>query len=222
MPPTGTTDGTCTKSDYCFEDKHPSIETAKKHHTMTKKILSLLLTMTAAMALQAQDVQEPALPQPAPQTAEAPQTYLFGYFSYSTILKSMTEYQKVQQDIATLRKQYDAEAKRVEDEFNRKYEDFLEGQRDFAPSILKKRQNELQDLLDRNVAFKQEAQRLLQQAEQDALAPLKARVSEAMGQLAAIRGYAFIINTDGDTLPWVDPTRGEDINATLLSILQAK
>jgi len=189
---------------------------------MTKKILSLLLTMTTAMALQAQDVQEPALPQPAPQTAEAPQTYLFGYFSYSTILKSMTEYQKVQQDIATLRKQYDAEAKRVEDEFNRKYEDFLEGQRDFAPSILKKRQNELQDLLDRNVAFKQEAQRLLQQAEQDALAPLKARVSEAMGQLAAIRGYAFIINTDGDALPWVDPTRGEDINATLLSILQAK
>ena len=187
-----------------------------KMTSMVKSVLLFCLFTFLPLSVRAQDAEVPVQPAAVQQ---APTSFLFGYFSYSSVLREMPEYARVQEDVATLRGQYDAEAKRVEEEFNRKYEDFLEGQHDMAPSILKKRQNELQDLLDRNVAFKQEAQRLLDQAEQDALAPLKARVNEALRQLAAIRGYAFILNTDGDVLPYVDATRGEDINATLKTIL---
>ena len=148
------------------------------------------------------------------------QQFLFGYFSYEQAMKAMPEYAKVEQDMAALRKQYDNEAKRAEDEFNLKYEDFLEGQRDFAPSILNKRQAELQDILDKNVAFRKEAQRLIDQARQEALQPLRDKISVALQRLAGIRGYAFVLNTDGDALPFVDATRGEDINATLQNILQ--
>ena len=37
--------------------------------------------------------------------------------------------------------------------------------RDFAPSILQKRQAELQEMMEKNVAFKNESKRLLAQAD---------------------------------------------------------
>ena len=82
-----------------------------------------------------------------------------------------------------LRLKYDAETKRSEDEFNSKYEEFLDGQRNFAPSILEKRQAELRELMAKNMAFKAESERLLKQAEEDAYAPLKKQIKEALQKI---------------------------------------
>ena len=75
------------------------------------------------------------------------QNVKFGYFSYAEVLASMPDKAIVEKNLAELRAKYDAETKRVENEFNAKYEQFLEGQRDFAPTILQKRQAELQELM---------------------------------------------------------------------------
>ena len=60
----------------------------------------------------------------------------FGYFNLSTLMKAVPEYAVAQKNIADLRVKYEAETKRSEDEFNKKYEEFLDGQRDFAPTIM--------------------------------------------------------------------------------------
>ena len=119
----------------------------------------------------------------------------------------------VQKSLAELKRQYANETKRSEEEFNQKYEAFLEGQKDFAPSILKKRQYELQELLNNSVSFKKEAARLLEQAEADMYAPLKKRLNEILRQVGRERGYAFILNTDNDAVPYIDTTSGEDISS---------
>lgn len=141
----------------------------------------------------------------------AAQQLTFGYFSYDEAIKAMPEYVLVQENLNDLKSKYDKEMNRVEDEFNRKYEDFLDGKNDFAPTILQKRQMELQELLKKNVAFKAEAQRLLQQAEVDALAPLRKKLQDALDKIGAERGYAFILNTDGDACPYINPEMGEDV-----------
>ena len=61
----------------------------------------------------------------------------FGYFSYQEVLTSMEEYQQAAASLEKIKGKYNAEIKRVEDEFNNKYEQFLEGQKTFAPSIFK-------------------------------------------------------------------------------------
>lgn len=144
----------------------------------------------------------------------------FGYFSYEEAFRSMPEYAIVQANLNDLRAKYDAETKRVEEEFNRKYEEFLEGQADFAPTILQKRQTELQELLKKNVAFKAEAARLLQQAEADAYAPLRERLSKVLKEIGEGNGYAFILNTDGDACPYIDPEMGEDVLQMVKEALQ--
>ena len=144
----------------------------------------------------------------------------FGYFRYEEAFRSMPEYAIVQANLNDLRAKYDAETKRVEEEFNRKYEEFLEGQADFAPTILQKRQTELQELLKKNVAFKAEAARLLQQAEADAYAPLRERLSKVLKEIGEGNGYAFILNTDGDACPYIDPEMGEDVLQMVKEALQ--
>lgn len=152
---------------------------------------------------------------PQEEPVEKPKALVFGYFSYDEVLHSMPAYNKAKGDVETLAQQFKAEADRSEAEFSKRYEAFLEEQRDLAPSILKKRQAELQDMMERNVAFKEESQRLLRQAEHDAYAPLKAKISTALAQLGKERGLAFILNTDHDAVPWIDTDLGVDLNAVL-------
>lgn len=89
----------------------------------------------------------------------------FGYLSYNAVMQAMPEYAAMQNSMAELRQKYEAEQKRVEDDFNKKYEEFLDGQKSYPKTILQKRQSELQEMLDKNIAFKKESQRLLKQAE---------------------------------------------------------
>jgi len=176
---------------------------------MKKNLLFLafaLVTMTASAqqtspALAQQHAVQPAL--------------RFGYFSFEQVFHTMPGYTIAKHNMDELRAKYDAETKRVEDEFNTKYEEFLDGQRSYAKSILEKRQAELRELMEKNVAFKAEASRLLQQAENDAYAPLKAKINEEAQKIGKEKGFAFILNTDNNAAPYLNAEMGEDITAVL-------
>jgi len=144
----------------------------------------------------------------------------FGFLSYEAALQSMGEYALVQKQMADLRTQYEAETKRVEDEFNAKYEDFLEGQREFPKTILQKRQTELQELMQKNIEFKQNSIQELAKAEQEAMAPLRIKLIETLGNIGRERGYAFIVDTDQKALPFINPAMGEDINQLVQNALK--
>lgn len=146
----------------------------------------------------------------------------FGYLSYDAAIKAMPEYAEAQKSIEALKAKYDAEAKRVEDEFNKKYEEFLEGQREFPQTILRKRQNELQELLSKNIAFKNESLRLLAEAEKEAMAPLHKQLAALLSIIGADKGFSFIINTDNNSCPFINPQQGVDINGIVKSTLQAQ
>ena len=169
-----------------------------------KRLAIILTSMCIFLSLQAQENA----------------TFRFGYLSYETALKSMSDYANVQQKLADLRQQFQDETLRVEDEFNRKYEEFLEGQREFPQSILKKRQMELQELLDKNIAFKENSRKELEQAEQDLMAPLKIRLIEVLDKMGRENGYAFIIDTDVKALPFINPAMGYDLNQQVQDALK--
>ncbi len=144
----------------------------------------------------------------------------YGYLSYDSVLTTMPDYAVALQNINDLKSKYDAEAKRVEDDFNKKYEEFLDGQHDFPETILRKRQNELQELMDKNIRFKEESRRLLSSAEKDILAPLHAKLAAVLAQIGMERGYAFILNTDQNACPFVHPAMGENITGVVEKALR--
>lgn len=153
-----------------------------------------------------QHVRIPVQPQPV-----ATQLISIGFLSYDSALAAMPDYALVQAHHDKLRQAYEAELKRVEEEFNQKYEAFLEGQRDFPRTILLKRQTELQQLLQKNIEFKRQGQKELEQAYEDALAPLRQKLDKAIAAVARRQGLAIVVNTDSRACPFIDPDMGVDI-----------
>ena len=143
----------------------------------------------------------------------------FGYLSYDSVLVSMPQYAQMQAEMAQLRGHYQAEQKRVENDFNKKYEEFLDGQASFPKTILQKRQSELQEMLDKNIAFKKESQQLLNDAEAKLMGNLKKAIAEALVVIGTERGYAFILNTDKEALTFINPAMGEDITEAVKKLL---
>jgi outer membrane protein len=173
--------------------------------TKMKSLITLLLALLPFLGVSAQD-----------EGVRVPQ---FGYISYNEVFQQMPEYQKAQEDFAALKAKYDAETTRSEDEFQRKFAEFLQGQKDFPPSILQKRQAELQELMDKSVNFRRESRKLLRQAEAELQRPVAEKLDEAIKAVGAELGLIFVLNTDGNSLPFVHPQVGVDITRPVLSKL---
>lgn len=187
---------------------------------MKKNLLLVAFAFVSMMASAQQNA--PAVAQqntPAAQQEEASTAQLvtlrFGYFSFEQVFHTMPGYSIAKHHMDELRAKYDEETKRVEDEFNTKYEAFLDGQRTYAKTILEKRQAELRELMEKNIAFKAEASRLLKQAEDETYAPLKSKINEAAKEIGKKKGFAFVLNTDNNAAPYLSAEMGEDITAEL-------
>ena len=73
--------------------------------------------------------------------------------------------------------------------------------------------------MEKNIAFKQEARRLLNSAEAAAIKPLKERLNGAIEKIAKERGFAFVLNTDGDACPYINPDMGINIEEEVINNL---
>ena len=135
----------------------------------------------------------------------------FGYLSYQQVLKEMPEYTQAMQELQTLKAKYDEEAARGETEFQRKFVDFLQGQKDFPQTIMQKRQAELQTLMDNGVAFRVQVQGLIAQAEKDLVAEVQKKLNRVLLEVGVEYGYGFILNTDDNACPYINPVVGVDV-----------
>jgi outer membrane protein len=135
----------------------------------------------------------------------------FGYLSYRQVIKEMPEYAQAMQELQTLKGKYDEEAARGETEFQKKFVDFLQGQKDFPQTIMQKRQAELQTLMDNGVAFRVQVQALLAQAEKDLVAEVQKKLNRALLEIGVEYGYGFILNTDDNACPYINPVVGVDV-----------
>lgn len=188
---------------------------------MKKNLLLVAFAFVSLMA-SAQQNAPAVVQQNSPVTVQQeeastlqPVTLRFGYFSFEQVFHTMPGYSIAKHHMDELRAKYDEETKRVEDEFNTKYEAFLDGQRTYAKTILEKRQAELRELMEKNIAFKAEAARLLKQAEDETYAPLKSKINEAAQEIGKKKGFAFVLNTDNNAAPYLSAEMGEDITAEL-------
>lgn len=136
----------------------------------------------------------------------------------------MPQYAQARQQIANLQAKYEQEAQRSETEFQRKFSEFLQGQKDFPTNILQKRQAELQDVMERGIAFRQEAQQLLSKAEKDLMQDVYNQLNAAIAAVGVEQGHAFILNVDDNSAPYINPQMGVDVTDHVrvkLGILQA-
>ncbi len=188
-----------------------------------KKILTLIALLSCA-CIHAQEAELTASNQaatPAPQVIV--QSQHFGYMSYNEVMKAMPEYDQAMQSLAELKKTYDEEMTRAEQDFSKKFAEYIDGQQTFPENIMLKRQKELQLLMEQSIQFKKEAQELLTKAEANLMEPVHKRLKDAITAVGKEHSYAYVLNTDANAYPYINGDgEAEDCTDAVLTKLGVK
>lgn len=147
----------------------------------------------------------------------AAQEARFAYVDADSVMRALPAYTQVKQQIADLRAKYEQEVQYNEQSFQRQFSEFLEGQKEFPEPILLKRQRDLQDAMEKSLAFRRECDRLLRQAEREMMAPLRQQVDEVIAKIGASGNYAFVLPAKP---LYVNPGYCDDITALAISKLK--
>ena len=193
---------------------------------MNKKILFTVISFfLITVSMHAQVQGQPSDPSQEPMLISDQNTQpviRYGKISYNALMKQMPEYKAAKEHLAQLRKKYEAEANYNESSFKRMFAEFLQGQKDFPQNIMLKRQRDLQDAMEKGIAFRRSADSLLTQAELDLQKPLRARLDSAIYLVGAQRGYECIFNTDTNSTPFLHPMITEDATIYVIEKLNAQ
>lgn len=127
----------------------------------------------------------------------------FGHIRSMEIIASMPEYVKAQADIQTLKKQYDDEMKRTQNDLTKKFTEYQQEQANLPKNIQERRQKELQDLNEKGIQFQQDAKNLLEKAYQDMLQLIRKKLDEAIKAVGESGGFLYIFDLDRTEIPFV-------------------
>jgi len=170
-----------------------------------KKMFLAFALLLVATTMQAQDAEST----PAPQATQVASPR-YGLIRYDSLLHAMPEYGAMQIRLQQLREKYEDEATYNEAEFKRQFTDYLQGQKDFPQNILLKRQRDLQEAMEKGLAFRHDADSLLRCAATDMERPVRQLLDAAIAAVGRERGYELIVNGDSRAFPFVNPTLAED------------
>ena len=118
----------------------------------------------------------------------------FGHIHSQDVIAAMPEFTKAQSDLEALSKQYQEEMQRTQEEFNKKYQEYLAQQDSLPANIAERRQKELDDMYQRQMEFQQEAQQSMEKARQDELTPIMQKLDAAIQAVGQADGYIYIFD----------------------------
>ena len=118
----------------------------------------------------------------------------FAHMNSQEVITAMPEYTKAQNDLDKMSKDYQAEMQRTQEEFNRKYQEFLQQADSLPQNIAERRQKELQDMAQRQEQFQQEAYQSMQKAQQDAMTPIYQKLDQAIQAVGKAEGVIYIFD----------------------------
>lgn len=145
----------------------------------------------------------------------------FAHMNSQDVIAVMPEFTKAQADIDALSKQYQKEMETGQAEFQKKYQEFL-AQGDSLPrNIAERRQKELQEMAQRQEQFQQEAYQSLQKAQQDSMAPIYAKLDQAIEAVGKSEGVVYIFDLARTPIPFVS-AQSVDVTAKVKAQLGIK
>lgn len=143
----------------------------------------------------------------------------FGYFSFREVVEALPEYAAMQNSLKELRQKCEQEINNSEKDFLQRYTEFIDGQAGFPDIIRDKRQKELQELMERSISFKKEADSTLMAARRDMLKPIRQRVTDAAKTVCQNEDLDYVINSDRDNFICVNDSVGMNITLKVREVL---
>lgn len=140
---------------------------------MLKKLILLLLVI-APVAMFAQDK--------------------IAYINSSDILAVMPELKEVETKLANKRETVTKRLAAIEQEYQKKLEEFRGDTTELSPSVIQDRQNQIENLDKRYQEYAQSSSTEFEQERQTLIAPLKERLRKAIKEVGDENNYTYILD----------------------------
>lgn len=143
----------------------------------------------------------------------------FGYFSYKAVLDSLPQYKVAMENYDKLKQRCLKEIEHNEQQLTRFYVAFLDGQREFPEPILRKRQKELQQMIDNGIVFRDQLKAWLRHAKDSLVASSRLAVDSALPRVCTELSLSYAIDTDNGGYRYINPVFGQDITQDIISVI---
>lgn len=127
------------------------------------------------------------------------------YVNTLEIINSLPDKTAATERLTALSENYKQELQIMQNEYNKKYSDFITYQETLAESIKLRRMQELTDLENRIRNFTKLAQQDVEEHEEQLLQPIKEKVKEAIKAVGVEQNFTVIYDLDDTAIVFVTP-----------------
>ena len=117
-----------------------------------------------------------------------------GVFAQESKIQAMPEFATMQKQMADMEAKYKNEMQVMQDEYNKKYSDFVAQQDSLTENIKMRRMQELQDMEQRTQNFIQISQQDFQKKQGELFTPIQDKLKNAIKAVGDEKGYTYILD----------------------------
>lgn len=110
------------------------------------------------------------------------------------VITAMPELSAMEKQMTDINEKYKVELKQMQDEYQKKYSDYIAQQDSLTENIKLRRMQEIQDIQERINNFLQVAEQDVQKKQQELFAPIQQKVQVAIKAIGEEKGYMYIID----------------------------
>ena len=119
----------------------------------------------------------------------------FGHVNTQELFAQMPEVNQVKLKMDTIQSQYENQLASMNEEIQRKYQDYQQNEATMPEAIKQMRQQELQEMQGRLQTFYQTAEQDIQRKQQELLAPVHEKMTKAIKTVGEREGYTYIFDS---------------------------
>ena len=142
-----------------------------------------------------------------------------GYVNTNELFAQMPEVAKIKLQMDTIQAQYEDQLTMMQEEFQKKAQDYQNQAATMTDAIRQIREQELQEMQQRIQLFYQTAEQDITKKQQELLAPVQERMAKAIKAVGEKEGYTYIF--DSAVMMYIAPT-AEDVMPSVKKELNIK
>lgn len=145
----------------------------------------------------------------------------FGHVNAQEIMQQMPEYTSAKTELDALQKQYEADLKGMQDELQKKSEDYDKNKASLPANIQQRREQELQEMYQKIQQSYQDNQQALAKASQEKMQGITTKLVDAIKSVGQTGGYVYIMDIAGG-IPYISSTLSTDVTSQVKAKLGLK
>jgi outer membrane protein len=135
----------------------------------------------------------------------------FAHFNSADIIPNMKEYVTATEEIQTMAKQYEDDMKLMQEELQKKGDEYQKEQANLLENVRQRREQELQDLYQRLQQSYQDNQQALEKARQEKMGAINEKVIAAVKKVGETGGYVYVVDLNTGAIPFVNSQLSTDV-----------